>query len=129
LAAALLACICADATARDVLAITDQRHPVTAPTDVRVILLDAPTRLKSQLSADLPADPERAALIAKQRLAEGRGELQRRFRRAYQDVTEAWQLGVTKVPAVVVDRRYVIYGETNVEAAIARIQAYRSSHP
>jgi len=30
---------------------------------------------------------------------------------------------------VVVDRRYVVYGEPDVSRAIARINAYRSTHP
>jgi integrating conjugative element protein (TIGR03757 family) len=42
-------------------------------------------------------------------------------------VLDAFSLGVTKVPAVVVDRRYVVYGEHDVAAALALIAAYRSS--
>jgi len=34
-----------------------------------------------------------------------------------------------KIPAVVVDRRYVVYGEPDVPRAVARIDAYRSTQP
>ena len=47
----------------------------------------------------------------------------------YQDVTQAWGLGITKVPAVVVDRRYVVYGEPDVAHAAARIETYRRTQP
>ena len=44
-------------------------------------------------------------------------------------MTDAWSLGVTKIPAVVVDRRYVVYGETDVSRALARIEEYRRAQP
>jgi predicted DsbA family dithiol-disulfide isomerase len=34
-------------------------------------------------------------------------------------------MGVTKVPAVEVDRKYVVYGETTVQRAIDRIEELR----
>jgi len=48
---------------------------------------------------------------------------------AYQGVADAWGLGIVKIPAVVVDRRYVVYGEPDVARAVARIDAYRSARP
>ena len=62
-------------------------------------------------------------------LREGGQDLQRRIGRAYQDVAEAWGLGVAKVPAVVVDRRYVVYGESDIARAAARIETYRRTQP
>ena len=44
-------------------------------------------------------------------------------------VADAWGLGVAKVPAVVVDRRYVIYGEPDVALALSRIARYRREQP
>lgn len=113
------------ALAADVLAITDSRHPVQAPGGVRIIELDAPARIEAELAANLPADPGEAAAVAQQRLRDGGTELQRRIRQAYQAVADAWGLGVVKIPAVVVERRYVVYGESDVAEAIARIEAYR----
>ena len=34
-----------------------------------------------------------------------------------------------KLPAVVVDRRYVVYGEADVSRAVARIETYRRLQP
>ena len=53
----------------------------------------------------------------------------RRIGHAYQGVADAWGLGITKIPAVVVDHRYVVYGEPDVARAVARINAYRSTQP
>jgi integrating conjugative element protein (TIGR03757 family) len=113
--------------AADVLVVTDSRHPVQVVSDARVIELDQPARIEAELSTGLPADSDRAADIARQRLRDR--DLHHRFLAAYQGVTEARSLGVTRIPAVVVDRRYVIYGESDVSRAVARIDAYRNARP
>ena len=117
------------AAAAEVLAITDSGHPVQVAAGTRVIELDLPARIEAELAAGLPTDPTQAAAIVQQRLREGGQDLQRRLGRAYQDVTQAWGLGITKVPAVVVDRRYVVYGEPDVARAAARIETYRRTLP
>ena len=117
------------AAAAEVLAITDSGHPVQVAAGTRVIELDLPARIEAELAAGLPTDPTQAAAIVQQRLREGGQDLQRRLGRAYQDVTQAWGLGITKVPAVVVDRRYVVYGEPDVAHAAARIETYRNTQP
>ncbi|EGH18074.1 hypothetical protein Pgy4_34511, partial [Pseudomonas savastanoi pv. glycinea str. race 4] len=45
-----------------------------------------------------------------------------------QNLVDAWSIGVTKVPAVVVDRTFVVYGEPNVLAAEQRIAQWRAAH-
>ena len=117
------------ATAAEVLVITDGGHPVQVAAGTRVIELDLPARIEAELAAGLPTDPTQAAAIVQQRLREGGQDLQRRLGRAYQDVTQAWGLGIAKVPAVVVDRRYVVYGEPDVAHAAARIETYRRTQP
>jgi len=124
-----LALLAPFAVAADVLVVTDSRHPVQAPASVRVIELDQATRIQAELAANLPADPERAAALVRQRLRDGGEALQRRIAQAYQGVADAWGLGITKIPAVVVDRRYVVYGEPDVTRAVARIDAHRSTRP
>ena len=64
-----------------------------------------------------------------QRLRDGGQALQRRIGNAYQSVADAWGLGIAKVPSVVVDRRYVVYGEPDVARALARIEAHRKTQP
>ncbi|WP_330208578.1 MULTISPECIES: TIGR03757 family integrating conjugative element protein [unclassified Pseudomonas] len=115
--------------ATDVVVVTDSRHPVKAMGGERLIELDQAPRIEAELSADLPTDPERAAAIVRQRLNQGGTYLQRRIALAYQGVTDAWSLGITTIPAVVVDRRYVVYGEPDVARAVARIEQHRRTQP
>ena len=117
------------ASATDIWMITDHQHPVVAAPGIRLIELDAPARIEAELAAQLPSDPDRAATIVRQRLKDGGAELQQRLAKAYQGVAHAWSLGIVKLPAVVVDQRYVVYGESTVERALARIEAYRRTRP
>ncbi|HBP5053753.1 TIGR03757 family integrating conjugative element protein [Pseudomonas aeruginosa] len=116
-------------TAADVLVVTDSHHPVQASVGVRVIELDLPARIEAKIATDLPNDPDKATTLVRQRLRDGGDALQRRIGHAYQGVADAWGLGIAKIPAVVVDRRYVVYGEPDVPRAVARINAYRSTQP
>ena len=129
-AGGLLLCLLSqDASAADVLVVTDSHHPVQPTAGVRVIELDLPERIKAELAAGLPNDPSRAAALVQQRLRDGGPALQHRIGSAYQGVADAWGLGIAKVPAVVVDRRYVVYGEPDVARAMARIEAHRRTQP
>jgi integrating conjugative element protein (TIGR03757 family) len=118
-----LFCLSANA---EVWVITDHQHLVQGTPD-RLIELDAPAHIEAELSSGLPSDPARASEIVRQRL--GDRKLQQQLHEAYQGVADAWSLGVTKIPAVVVDRRYVVYGEADVLRAVARVEAYRSARP
>jgi len=115
--------------AADVVVVTDSRHPVKTMGGERLIELDEGPRIEAELSAQLPADPEQATAIVKRRLNNGGADLQRRIASAYQGVADAWSLGVTSIPAVVVDQRYVVYGEPDVARAVARIAQHRRPQP
>lgn len=115
--------------ANDILAVTDSRHPVQAPAGVRVIELDLPTRIEAELTADLSSDAQRSAALIQRRLRDGGVVLQQRIGSAYQGVVDAWSLGITMIPAVVVDKRYVVYGEPDVASAVALIEAHRRAQP
>lgn len=118
------------AAAADIWVITDSRHPVSGthkPT--RVILLDAAQHNEAELSGELPNEPQRAAALAQRRLQETGQTLQQRLRDTYQGIADAWSLGITSLPAVVVDQRYVVYGETDLDRAVLRIENYRRSQP
>ena len=125
----LLSLLAPGAFAADVLVVTDSRHPVQSAAGARVVELDLPERIEAELAAGLPNEPSRAAALVQQRLRDGGQALQRRIGSAYQGVADAWGLGIAKVPAVVVDRRYVVYGEPDVARAVARIDAHRRSQP
>jgi len=123
----MLMTFCTPAFAADVLVITDSRHPVRAMGGERVIELDLPSRIEAELSAGLPADAIVAAELVRKRLREGK--LQRRIGQAYQGLADARALGIIKVPAVVVDGRYVVYGDPDVARAVARIESHRRVQP
>jgi integrating conjugative element protein (TIGR03757 family) len=126
LSAALL---CPLAQAADILADTNSQHPVQTAGGARLIELDHPARLQAELGAHLPADSSRGAALVQQRLKSGGLELQQRLGAAYQGVVDAWSLGVTTIPAVIVDHRYVVYGEPDVARAVALIEAHRRTQP
>lgn len=114
--------------AADVVVVTDGHHPVKTMGGERLIELDEAPRIEAEL-ANLPTDPDQATALVKRRLTQGGTDLQRRIATAYQGVTDAWSLGITAVPAVVVDQRYVVYGEPDVARAIARIEQHRRTEP
>lgn len=121
----LLSVLASSAQAAEVWVFTDSHHPMKNATNVRLIELDAPARIEAELSAQLPSDQAQATAMVRHRLNVGGLTLQKRMAAAYQGVTDAWSLGVSKVPAVVVDQRYVIYGERDAAQALARIEQYR----
>ncbi|EDT3379598.1 TIGR03757 family integrating conjugative element protein [Pseudomonas aeruginosa] len=115
--------------AADVVVVTDSHHPVKTMGGERLIELDEASLIEAELSAQLPANAEQATAIVKGRLNQGGADLQRRIASAYQGVADAWSLGITTIPAVVVDQRYVVYGEADVARAIARIEQHRRAAP
>ncbi|MEL4887290.1 TIGR03757 family integrating conjugative element protein [Pectobacterium betavasculorum] len=118
------------ANAQEVWVVTISGNPVTGKATVsRLIKLDMPQRLEAELAAQLPSDPQRAAALVQQRLQQGGQPLQKRMRDAYQGVTDAWSLGITTFPAVVVDQRYVVYGESDLDKALARVAQHRKDKP
>lgn len=122
----LLGAIAMDAaSAADVKVFTARAIPISAPAGATVVYLDDAGKIEARLSANLPANQDRAEAIARQRLQDGGEAFQRSLATAWQGVTDAWSLGITTLPAVVVDGRYVVYGEPEVAKAVARIEAYR----
>ena len=116
-----------DAALAEALVYTDKAHTVSAAIDARVVLLDRQHHLETDLSRDLPPDPQLAAAIIHGRLSSPSGKrLQSDLTKAQQDITDAWSMGIEKIPAVVVDRRYVVYGEPDVAKALELINRARN---
>jgi len=109
--------------------ITDSHHSVSGKASIqRVIQLDAAQQIEAELSAHLSTDPQQAAAPVQQRLNQGGQALQQRLHDAYQGATDSWSLGIARIPAVVVDQRYVVYGESDADKALARIAQYCKEH-
>jgi integrating conjugative element protein (TIGR03757 family) len=125
----LTALLCATANS-ETWVVTDSHHPTQSGPGVRVILLDDVDRLQEKLSQGLPADPQQAMAIVRQRMQSPDGQrLQKDLALAQQGTADAWALGISKIPAVVVDRQFVIYGEPSVPVAVQQIARYRESKP
>jgi integrating conjugative element protein (TIGR03757 family) len=119
----------AQAGAASIRVYTDRTITLRNTQGAEVVFLDAPQRLEQALSAGLPTDARRAEAIAQERLRAGGLRLQRDFARAWQGVIDARRLGIMRLPAVVADERYVVYGEPDVAKAAIRIAAFRSRQP
>ena len=115
------------AGAGDVVAFTLSSMPLRASGGATVHVLDARDGYAEAFGADLPDDPERALAEARRRVSspEGRATLERLAEAAAGNVL-AGRLGIKKLPAVVVDGRYVVYGVRDVARAVERVEAWRA---
>lgn len=103
---------------------------INVPNATAVIELDAPARLDAQISQDLPSDPVQAKQLLQSRMHNPEWQhTLHEYGQRYQGIARAWMLEIDKVPAVVVDSRYVVYGEPNVAHALAEIEQARGEHP
>lgn len=100
--------------------------PIAVPAGTIVYELDAQARLEERLSRDLPGDPEAATRIADERIKAGGVALQQELVRAGTGLSRAIALGINRVPAIVIDGRWVAYGETDVAKALSTAVALRS---
>ena len=114
------------AAAAEVVAFTLSSMPLRSTGGAAVHVLDARDGHAEAFGAELPADPERALAEAHRRLATpaGRATLARLASAAAGNAL-AGRLGIEKLPAVVVDGRYVVYGVRDVARAVERVEAWR----
>ena len=126
-ALALAACPGPAAVAGDVVAFTLSSMPLRTAGGATVHVLDARDGYAEAFGADLPGDPERALAEARRRMATpaGRAALAR-IAEAGAGNALAARLGIEKLPAVVVDGRYVVYGVRDVARAVERVEAWRA---
>jgi len=116
------------ALAEPVQVFTDSAHPLqlAGSRQAQVIYLDEVERLEAALSEGLASNPEQAEKQALALLHSAKGQqLQRELLDAYAGLAQAWSLGITHVPAVLMDG-HVVYGETDVARAVKRIEAFKA---
>ena len=88
---------------------------INIPVTVRRV--DYITQLETELSANLPPDEEKALAIANQRLAKKNiNSIVDQAGRTVDAMTIAREIGVTKIPAVVFNRKWIVYGENPLRA-------------
>lgn len=108
------------------LVVTDSNHPVhNLPAHARVVELDAVQRLQEELSVNLSDDSLQAEIIIRRRLELAGPAFQEMMQAAMQGIVDAWAMRVIKIPAVIVDRQFVVYGEPDISHAAFLIDDYQ----
>ncbi|WP_231876282.1 TIGR03757 family integrating conjugative element protein [Azotobacter vinelandii] len=108
---------------------TASHIPVSnVPEQATVVELDALAGLDEVLGQGLPADPDQAQRVAEHRMRSAQWQsFAQRYEQAAMAAARAWVLGVEKIPAVVVDGHFVVYGQPDVAAALALIEQGRAA--
>lgn len=88
---------------------------------VTVYAVDGIGRFEARLSEGLPADPEAARQEALQRIGQLDAADTVATRHAVMGLARAVQLGVDRVPAIVLDGERVVYGVTDLALALDRL--------
>ena len=110
---------------------TTAHYPVTTDSvGVQVHILEDISQLENTLFSNLSDIPAQAEQQAKAYMQQPDWKKQEaRLTRAYQELTDAWTLGITKVPAVVFDNTFVVYGTTDITQAQQQLDIWQEQHP
>jgi len=92
-----------------------RRHPGAT---LHVHRVDRIERIEAELSIDLSADPVKARRQALERLKDLPKERQDELQQTAKALALALQLGIERVPAIVINQARVIYGLTDLIAAL-----------
>jgi len=93
--------------------------------DVVVYKIDAIQVIEHQLSANLPVDPQQSKKIVLHRIQSLSAQTRARMQAASMALAKAMQYGIDRFPAIVFESRVVVYGFTDLKAALAHYQAWR----
>ena len=84
--------------------------------------VDRIERLEAELSVNLSTNPDKARRQALERLQGLSKEHQEQLEQTAKGLALALQLGVKRIPAIVIDQERVIYGVTDLAAALQHDQ-------
>ncbi|EJN2862225.1 TIGR03757 family integrating conjugative element protein [Salmonella enterica subsp. enterica serovar Yaba] len=110
---------------------TAPEPPVTDPQPgVLVQILENVHSLEQSLFPVLSDNPVIAEQQARQRMQQPDWQAQEaHLSRAYQALLDARMLNIAKIPAVVFDDKFVVYGTADVALAQQKLQAWREQQP
>jgi len=95
----------------------------------RLFVLDDVDQSLKALSFPNPRNEAQARQRAMRMLQSPKGQaVLTRIRHSAEAIAVAWQHGIVKLPAILVDERYVVYGIYNIDAALAQIARYRDGN-
>jgi integrating conjugative element protein (TIGR03757 family) len=107
---------------------TLSHYPIPNNNDLEQIFqLDEIQLLEQRLSHTLSANPKQAVIEAKQLIKNGSiDKHDPQWLNAITGLTKAWALGIEKVPAVVFDDHYVVYGTTDIALASKKFAEFKA---
>lgn len=79
---------------------------------LNVYYIDSVKTIEHQISQTLPSDPKEAMRIMKLRITDP--EFNRQVGKAYLPSLKAKQIGISRIPAAVINNQGVIYGSTDI---------------
>lgn len=119
---------CIAEPAASVWVFTSEQLPPITRMDLahQVFVLDDIEKPLQALSFAYPGSDDTARQRANTLLNTPTGQaLLEQIKHNARSVAIAWQFGITRLPAVLVDEQYVVYGEYNVHIAVDRVARYR----
>ena len=97
----------------------EQLQQVLPSADISIHLIDGIERIETILGVGLPASAGQAEKSALKRLQQLGVQEREALQNAADGLVLAWQYQLRRYPAVVVDRRWVVYGVTDLSTAYA----------
>ena len=91
-----------------------------------VYKIDAIQSIERDLSASLPVEPQQSKQVVLQRIQSLGEKTRSRMQAAAMGLAKAMQYGIDRYPAIVFDSKAVVYGVTDLKAAVAYHQAWRA---
>lgn len=91
--------------------------------------LSARKRLEAELSYGLPGDPRLAQVMVRERVSQIPERMKQALIDAHQGELNARQYGIRRVPAVVFDGWYVVYGTSDLTEALGTYQREGEATP
>ncbi|MES9874478.1 MAG: TIGR03757 family integrating conjugative element protein [Candidatus Sedimenticola sp. 6PFRAG7] len=111
-----------DQSVVDVSVIENQHlHP---DSELQIYRLDGIQQVEGELSGDLPKDPETARWLALQHIQQLDEQTTASIQNAAVGLAKAMQYRVDRYPAIVFDGKVVVYGLTDLSAALDHYQKW-----
>ena len=102
------------------------QQPSTKEIELQIFELDGIQRIEAKLSKGLSADPEHARRMALRRIQQLDEAARTRMQRAAMGLAKAVQYGIDRYPAIVFNGQGVIYGITDLDAALQHYRVWRT---
>ncbi len=100
-----------------------EKHPEI---DVRIHKLDAIKQLEGKLSQGLSADPDKAKRLVLRKLQQLSKATRSQLEHSARSLAKAVQYGIEKYPAIVFDGELVVYGLTDLSAALMHYRHWQA---